>query len=314
MTQILETIFTVSFLAAALRLAVPLIFGTLGELIGQRAGVMNLGIEGIMTAGAMAAWYTVYLGGDLYLGVIVAALVGSAFGWLHAQFAVRLGVSQHVSGIAITLLATGLSYFFVVTALPHSASGAKIVPFSVAEIPLLSKLPVLGPTLFSQNVLGYIALLSVPAVAYVLFRTPIGLLIRMAGENPLAVEGEGVDVLRLRVGAVMAGSALMGIGGAYLSLAAFDTFIFGMVAGRGWVCIALVFFASWKPWRALAGALMFAAFDALQLRQQQQAFQVIPYQFFLAMPYMLSIAVLAITSRGLNYPRALFQPFRRGER
>src|SRR5262249_19686027 len=131
-------------------------------------------------------------------------------------------------------------------------------------------------------------------------------LVRMAGENPLAVDGEGVDVFRLRVGAVMTGSALMGIGGAFLSLAAFDTFIFGMVAGRGWGSVALVFFSSCKPWPAFAGPLMFAAFDALQLRQQQQADQVIPYQFFLAMPYVLSIAVLAITSRGLNYPRRCF--------
>ncbi len=314
MIDILEILTTAGFWAATLRIATPLLFGTLGELICERAGVLNLGIEGIMTIGAMAGWMWVYQGGDLWTGVLFAALVGATFGLLHASFTVYLGASQHVTGIGITLLAIALSSYIFRMLLPSVTTPPKIIPFEIYEVPLLSDLPLVGSVFFSQTPLTYLAFLLVPIVWYVLYRTPMGLAIRMAGENPVAVEAQGIDVLLVRTGAVVVGSAFMAVGGAFLTMSAFDAFYFGMINGRGWVCIALVIFASWRPGQALIAALLFAGLDALQVRAQQVAGAVIPYQFFLALPYILSIAAMIIMSRRTAYPKALLKPFRRGER
>ena len=153
-----------------------------------------------------------------------------------------------------------------------------------------------------------------PAVWYVLYRMPVGLAIRMAGENPMAVEAQGINVLSIRTGAVMAGSALMAIGGAFITMSWFDAFYFGMINGRGWICVALVIFASWKPGKALIGALLFAGLEAMQVRAQQVAGAAIPYQFFLMLPYLLSIVAMVFMARRARYPQALLVPFRRGER
>ena len=266
----IEILFTASLWAAAIRIASPLIFATLGELICERAGVLNLGIEGIMTVGAFSGWLTVYLGGDLWLGVMVAALAGAAFGLLHAILVVPLGLSQHVTGIGITLLATSLSYYTYRLALPEVTSPPKIEPFQSFQIPFLSDIPIVGEALFRQTPLTYLAFVAVGVVAWFLYRTPMGLAVRMVGENPMAVEAQGIDVNRVRIGAVVAGSALMGIGGSFLTLSAFNSFFFDMINGRGWICVALVVFGSWRPGKALLGAVLFGMFDAYQLRLQQQ--------------------------------------------
>ena len=312
--DILEILTTAGFWAATLRIASPLIFGTLGELICERAGVLNLGIEGIMTIGAMAGWMWVYQGGDLWGGVAFAATVGAIFGLLHALFTVYLGLSQHVTGIGITLLASSLSYFLFRMILPAATTPPEIEPFQPYAIPLLSEIPVIGQAFFAQTPLTYLAIAIVPVVWYGLYHTPFGLALRMAGENPVAVEAQGIDVLAVRSIAVMIGSALMAVGGAFLTMSAFDAFYFGMINGRGWICVALVIFASWRPGKALLGALLFAGLDALQVRVQQVAGAVIPYQFFLMLPYVLSIVAMVIMSRRAAYPKALLVPFRRGER
>jgi simple sugar transport system permease protein len=312
--DIIEILFTVGFWAATLRIATPLIFGTLGELICERAGVLNLGIEGIMTMGAMTGWMWVYMGGDLYSGLMFAAFVGALFGLLHSGFAVYLGLSQHVAGIGITLLASSLSYFVFRMLLPTATTPPKIVPFQTIDIPLLADIPFLGPALFDQTPMTYMAFVAVIVVWYVLQRTPLGLAVRMVGENPMAAEAQGINVLAVRTGAVMAGSALMSVGGSFLTMSAFDAFYFGMINGRGWICVALVIFASWKPGKALLGALLFAGIDAWQVRVQQLPGVAIPYQFFLMAPYVLSILAMIMVSRKALYPKALLVPFRRGER
>ena len=314
MIDILEILATVGFWSATLRIVSPLIFATLGELLCERAGVLNLGIEGIMTIGAMSGWMWVYFGGDLWNGVLFAALVGALFGLLHSLLAVHMGLSQHVTGIGITLLTVALSSFIFRMLLPSATTPPKIIPFQAYEIPLLSEIPFLGPALFNQTPMTYLALLLVPAIWYALYRTPVGLAVRMAGENPLAVEAQGINVLLVRTGAVVAGSALMAVGGAFLTMSAFDAFYFGMINGRGWICVALVIFASWRPGKALLGALLFAGLDAMQVRAQQVAGAVVPYQFFLALPYILSIAAMIVMSRRAAYPKALLTPFRRGDR
>ena len=307
-------LFTASLWAAAIRIASPLIFATLGELICERAGVLNLGIEGIMTVGAFAGWLTVYQGGDLWLGVLVAAMAGAAFGALHAFLVVPLGLSQHVTGIGITLLATSLSYYTYRIVFPAVTSPPKIEAFQPYSVPLVSDIPVIGEALFRQTPLTYLAFFAVIVVAWFLNRTPLGLALRTVGENPSAVEAQGISVTAVRVGAVMAGSALMGIGGSFLTLSAFNSFFFDMVNGRGWVCIALVVFGSWRPGKALLGAVLFGLFDAYQLRLQQLAGGYVPYQVFLMLPFVLSILALIVMSRRASYPRALMVPYRKGER
>ncbi len=314
MGEFVDILMTAGFWAATLRIVSPLIFGTLGELICERAGVLNLGIEGIMTMGAMAGWMWVYQGGDLWTGVAFAAFIGGLFGLLHAGFTVHLGLSQHVTGIGITLFASSLSYYVFRMLLPTATTPPKIQPFEPYAVPLLSEIPVLGEALFTQTPLTYLALLSVPAVWYVLERTPVGLAVRMAGESPVAVEAQGIDVLAVRTGAVVVGSAFMAVGGAFITMSAFDAFYFGMINGRGWICVALVIFASWRPGKALLGALLFAGLDAMQVRAQQLAGAFIPYQFFLMLPYLLSIAAMVLIARRARYPKALLVPFRRGER
>ncbi|NRQ18286.1 ABC transporter permease [Ensifer sesbaniae] len=310
----LEILFTASFWVAVIRIASPLIFATMGELICERAGVLNLGIEGIMTAGAFAGWFTVYSGGDLWAGLLVAALFGAMFGLLHATLTVPLGLSQHVVGIGVTLLATSLTYFVYRLALPEVTSPPKIEPFQPLPVPGLSSIPVVGEALFTQTPLTYLAFISVAAVAWILYRTPIGLAVRAAGENPSAVEAQGISVTGIRMGAVVVGSALMALGGAFLTTSAFNSFFFQMINGRGWICIALVVFGSWRPGKALIGAVLFAAFDAYQVRLQQISGGIVPYQVFLMMPYALSILALILVARRAAYPKALMIPYQKGER
>lgn len=295
------------FWVATLRVATPLILGTLGVLLCERAGVLNLGIEGIMVAGAFSGWLTVYAGHGLWTGVLVAALTGAVFGLLHAWLTVGLALSQHVSGLGITMLATALSYYGYRVAFPKVSTPPTIEPFAPMDW--------LGvPVLDEQTPLTLLALLLVPLIAWGLQRTPLGLAVRMVGENPQAAEGQGIRVMAVRTGAIVAGSALMGVAGSFLTLSAFNAFYFNMVNGRGWICIALVVFASWRPGKALLGALLFAFFDALQLRLQQAGDAVLPYQLYLMLPYLLSILALVVMARRATYPQALMKPYRKGER
>jgi len=314
MSDFFDFVLTAGFWAATLRMATPLIFGTLGELVCERAGVLNLGIEGIMTAGSLAGWMWVYQGGSLWGGILFAACVGALFGVLHSLFTVYLGLSQHVTGLGITMFASALSYFVFRMMLPNVTTPPKIVPFEPLALPGLSRLPVVGEALFIQSPLTWMALALVVVVGYVLFYTPLGLALRMVGENPMAAEAQGLNVHLLRSGAVVFGSALMAVGGTFLTLSAFDAFYIGMTNGRGWICIALVVFASWRPGKALLGAVLFAIFDAVQMRVQQQSVSAIPYQFYLMLPYVMRIVALIVMSRRAVYPKALLVPFRRGER
>jgi simple sugar transport system permease protein len=263
----------------------------------------------------MSGWLAVYGGADLWTGVAIAAAVGMAFGLLHGVFTVPLGLSQHVTGIGITLLATSLAYFTYRMVLPEATSPPRIEPFPPLAIPWLSDLPFVGAVLFRQTALTWLALGLVVLVAWVLYQTPLGLAVRAVGESPAAAEAQGIDVYAVRIGAVMAGSALMAVGGAFLTMSAFNAFFFEMIAGRGWICIALVVFASWRPGKALLGALLFGAFDAFQVRLQQEVVEIgLPYQVFLMLPYLLSIGALIAVSRRAAYPQALMVPYRKGER
>jgi simple sugar transport system permease protein len=311
MSELLDLLSAAPFWVSVLRLATPLILGTLGVLLCERAGVLNLGIEGIMVAGAFTGWLAVHAGMSLWGGVMVAAFTGAVLGLLHGLLTVTLALSQHVAGLGLTLLATSLSSYAYRVSFPKVERPPTIEAFTS-----MSWLPI--PILNAQTPLTLLALLLVPAIAWLLYRTPLGLALRTVGENPAAVEGQGLSVAGLRIGAIVAGSALMGIAGAFLTLAAFNAFFFNMVNGRGWVCVALVVFASWRPGQALFGALLFAFFDALQLRLQQGGAGVLgvdlPYQVYLMLPYAMAIVALVVMARRAAVPQALMKPYRRGER
>ena len=310
MSDLLDILANASFWIAVLRIATPLIFGTLGVLLCERAGVLNLGIEGIMVAGAFTGWLAVYGGAPLWVGVGVAALTGAVFGLLHAFLTVGLALSQHVAGLGITLLATSLSYYGYRVSFPKVDTPPTITPFAPMHWLDDTGISILA----AQTPMSLLALALVPLIAWVLYRTPAGLAIRMVGENPQAAEGQGMSVAAVRTGAIVAGSALMGVAGSFLTLSAFNAFFFNMVNGRGWICVALVVFASWRPGKALLGALLFAFFDALQLRLQQSSAAILPYQIYLMLPYVLSIVALILVARKASYPQALMKPYRKGER
>lgn len=310
MKDILTAGFFIGLLSATIRMATPLILATLGEVICERSGVLNLGIEGIMLYSSLVAYLTVYFTNNLWLGVLTAIIVGILFGILMAFFSVSLGVSQHVSGLGITLFATGLSLFTYRQIIGSPTIPPTIQTFKTLTIPILSKIPFIGPILFDQYILTYIALILVPIFAFLLYRTNFGLSLRSVGENPEAADALGINVYRTRYIALMIGGALMGLAGSFFTLAYFNMFLYGIVGGRGWVSIALTIFANWDPKRVLLGALLFGGIDALQLRLQAIGFNI-PYQFFLMMPYVLTIVVLVLVARNALAPSSILKPYKR---
>lgn len=314
MSTAVITAFLIGLLGATLRVATPLVYATIGEVYSERSGILNLGIEGIMFLGAFigfavasqanAAGMTAYL----WFGLAGAILAGILMGLLMGFFSVTLGVNQHVAGLGITLLSIALSLFGFRLVFGQSDVLPRVQPF--AQYSIFGDLPVLGPV-FRQYLLTYIAfLLLVPLSWWLLYRTSFGLALRAVGENPEAADAAGINVFRVRYLALAIGGALMAIGGAFLSLAQLGSFSPGIIAGRGWVSIALVIFARWDPVRAMWGALIFGGVFALQLRLQTIGFDI-PFEAFLALPYLVTIAVLALAGRNVAYPGAYLRPYRR---
>ncbi|MEW5961032.1 MAG: ABC transporter permease [Chloroflexota bacterium] len=314
MTEGLFVTFLIGLMGATLRVATPLIFATIGEVYTERAGILNLGIEGIMFLGAFVGFAVAFkaneagLAGYLWLGLLGAVVSGVVMSLLMGLFTVTLGVNQHVSGLGITLLSIGLSLFGFRLVFGESAVLPSIDPF--AQFSIFGDLPVLGP-IFRQYLLTYLAFVGlIPLAWWLLYHTSFGLQVRSVGENPEAADAAGVNVFRTRYTALVIGGALMATGGAFLSLAQLGAFSPGIIAGRGWVCIALVIFAKWDPIRAMWGALLFGGVFALQLRLQTIGLDL-PFEVFLALPYLVTIAVLAVAGRNVAYPGAYLKAYRR---
>jgi general nucleoside transport system permease protein len=299
--------FVISVVAATLRVSTPLLFAALGETITEKAGVLNLGIEGTMVFSAFVGFWAAKLSDSLWIGLLAAILAGLALGLLMALLTVTLGLSQHVSGLGVTLLGAGLALFFFRLAFPDPALPPKLsAPFP--QLSILTGTP-LEPV-FSQFLLTYVAFALVPMCWWLLYRTGFGLNLRACGENPEAADTAGVSVYRIRYLALALGGMLIGAAGGFLSLAQLDAFTYGIVAGRGWVAIALVILGNWNPLRMLVGVLLFSVFQALQLRWQAQGVQL-PYWFLLALPYLVTILALTLAGRNASYPAALLKPYRR---
>ena len=303
-------VFLINLVAATLRVSTPILLAAIGETFSERAGILNLGIEGIMFFGAFVGFIVADKSGSLWIGLLVSILSGVIAGLLMGLFSVTLGVNQHVSGLGITLLLTGLSLFGF-----RLVYGGRSTPPSIPSFGTLkpfANVPVLS-TLTDQYLLTYITfLVIIPLAWFILYRTEYGLHIRAVGENPEALDAAGVSVYLVRYSVLAIGGGLMAAGGAFLSLAQLGSFTHGIIAGRGWVAIAIVIFGNWSPVKVMGGALIFGGAFALQLRLQAMGLQLpIPYETFLALPYVVTIIALVLAGRNASYPAALLKPYKR---
>jgi ABC-type uncharacterized transport system permease subunit len=300
-------------LDAAVRISVPLLLAVLGEIVVERAGVLNIGIEGMVLAGAFGGFAGAFLSGSPEFGLLLGASSGLTLGALLAWLVVRARVDAIVAGVALNILALGITGVFF-RRIANAAGERLIAPtFTAVQVPWLSKLPLVGPAFFDQNLYAYMGYALVPATAFFLFRTLPGLRLRACGENPDAAAAAGVPVQRVRIVAVLFGALMAGIAGSYLSIAYSNTFVENMSAGRGFVALAIVVFARWKPGLGVVGALLFGAAMAFQVRFQGARILGVeaPYQFYQMLPYVLTLLVLGLSSRGATgVPAALGRPFR----
>jgi general nucleoside transport system permease protein len=309
-SDVLTEAFAISLAAGMIRIATPLLFGALGELVTERAGIMNLGIEGNMLIGAFAGFLTAYKTGSLWLGVVAAVLAASLTGLLMAFMSATLRVDQTITGLAINLLASGMTFYLFRVAFKSVGSSnlPSVHTFKVVRIPLLSAIPIIGKVLFAQHALTYIAVLLVPVITWFLYRTRHGLELRLIGENPRAADMRGINVTLRQYLAVVFGSMMAGVGGAFLTLASAGLFVPQISGGRGFIAFALVIFGNWSPSRILIGALFFGLIDSFQLQIQAVGVNV-PHQLLLALPYILTILVLLANRRRTKAPLALAIPY-----
>ncbi len=301
---------TAAVLAAAVRAGTPVLFATLGEIFAERAGVLNLGVEGMMLASALAGFAITARTGNPWIGAAAAAAAGGCLSVIHAFLSVTLRANQVASGLGLTIFATGMSAF-----LGRGYVGVPGSGFQSTPVPLFAQIPVLGPVLFQQDPLVYLSYAAVPVAWYVLYRTRWGLEIRAVGEQPEAADAMGVDVARVRYACVIAGGVLAGLGGTFLSTAYTSMWIENMTAGRGWIALALVIFATWDPLRAVVGAYLFGGVNALQLHLQATGTSLPTYLLLMA-PYIFTIVVLVLATqetarKRLGTPAALSVPYSR---
>ncbi|HEY8242478.1 MAG TPA: ABC transporter permease [Casimicrobiaceae bacterium] len=286
----------------------PLVFAALGELVTEKSGVLNLGVEGMMLVGAVVAFMVAAKSGSPWLGVAAGTAAGAATAMIFAVIALSLLANQVATGLALSLFGVGLSAFIGLDFVSVVIDGIK--PLAIRG---LSDLPVVGQLLFGHNPLVYLSFVLFAAVHLFLTRTRAGLVLRAIGESPHSAHAIGYPVIAIRYAAVFFGGACSGLAGAYLSVAYTPLWVEGMVAGRGWIALALVVFATWKPWRVLAGAYLFGGVTLAQFQVQAMG-SSIPAQYLSMLPYVATIVVLAIISRDavtirLNAPASLGKPF-----
>lgn len=305
--------FLVSLISSSVRLAVPILLPALGEIYSERAGVLNLGLEGVMLVGALFGFAGGFFFDSIWAGILFGILAGMLVNLIMAYWTVTLGANQVIAGFAITIMGGGLSIFlyrviFGVRSVPPS-----VTPPAALPIPLLADIPYLGPMFFRHSPLIYAAYLLVPVAAIALYRTKFGLLVRAAGENPAAIDTRGKSVFAIRYAALLISGATAGFAGAFLSIGSQGSFIPDMTAGRGFIALAVAVLARWNPAHAVWASLLFGGAYALQLRLQSMDAPV-PHQLLLALPYLLTLVVLVGVSRGAGVPAALTIPYSRSEK
>jgi len=310
-SQLFTEAVLIGILTSGIRLATPYLFASIGEMFGQRSGVLNLGVEGMMLMGAFAAFYVTLTTGSPWLGLLASILVGTLMGLAMAVISVTFQAEQGISGIGVYLFGLGMSelLFKKMLGTVETVSG-----FRPLAIPVLSDIPIIGPILFQQSAMVYLAYLLVPVAWFVLYRTTFGLKIRAVGENPAAADSLGVSVKRTRYMTVTLGGALAGVAGASLSIALLNVFQQNLTSGIGFIAVALVYFGGWRPYGVLFGALLFSMVNALQL--WIQALNIpIPFdasELLIMMPYVLTILVLMFSAGRVRKPSALGAIYERG--
>ncbi|SMB99495.1 nucleoside ABC transporter membrane protein [Thermanaeromonas toyohensis ToBE] len=305
----------IAALAAAITAGTPILYAALGEILAERAGVLNLGVEGMMLVGAVTGFIVTARTANPWLGFLAAMVAAGALASIFAFLTITLRANQVVTGLALTLFGTGLSGFlgkpYIGQPLPTT--------FKAVAVPGLSQVPVIGPVFFQHNPLVYLTYFLVPLLWYYLYHTRPGLNLRAVGENPAAADALGVNVFALRYIYVVLGGMLAGAGGAFLSLAYAPTWLENMTAGRGWIAVALVIFAVWDPVRALLGSYLFGGVDSLVYTLQAATKISIPSFFLKMLPYILTVLVLIVATRQtivkhVGAPGALAIPYDREER
>lgn len=310
----MSTALVVSVISSAVVYAVSVLYAAVGEIFSQRAGVMNLGLEGIMLMGAASGYLTVVHTHSLGLAMLAVIAVGGVLGLVFAFLTVTLQADQTVAGMAMLTFGTGLSGFIGKSVTGVSAD----LKFEPIAIPVLSKIPVIGPSLFDQDILVYAMYLIIPAAMIYIYRTRPGMILRALGENPAALDSAGYNVFALRYAYVVFGCAMTAVSGACVSLAYTNFWSDGMTSGKGWIAVALVVFASWNPVVAVFGALLFGAISIIGVDIQMYATNI-PSQFFAALPYIATIIALIFTTGNFrkkrsSAPAALCIPYDREER
>jgi general nucleoside transport system permease protein len=306
--------YLIAILAAGVVAGTPILYASLGEVIAERAGILNLGVEGMMLVGAVSAFYVGTFTENKWLGLLVALIAGGLMALIHAVITIVFRANQVASGLALTIFGTGLSAYLgrSLVGIPPTST------FKAVEVPILSQIPVIGKIFFDQDLMVYLSVILVVILWFIFYKTKAGLLLRAAGENPSAVDALGHNIFFVRYAAVIVGGMFAGAGGAYLSLAYSPSWIENMSAGRGWIAVALVIFAVWDPARALLGAWLFGVIASLGLHLQALGV-MIPSYFLQMLPYIFTFIVLVITTRETKNrrsgtPAALGLPYSREER
>ena len=313
----LSNIFTVSFLvsllAGTIRLATPILLPALGQIYTQRAGILNLGVEGTMLMGAISAFSVACATNQLWLGLLAGIIGGMLYSLIMAWLSVTMRANQVIAGIGMNILASGLAAYIYRLIFGIRALPAKITSFQAIHIPVLSDLPVVGTVLFQHNILVYFAFALVPVTWFILEKTTFGLKIKAVGEHPRAADSKGVSVSGIRYAAVLIGGAYAGAGGAFMTIAYLNTFTEKVISGFGYIAVSVVVFARFAPVRAMWGALLFGLASALQLRLQAQGV-AIASQLLLMLPYVMTILALIVASKKAEFPSAYATPYSRMER
>ena len=310
MAAIIDAASIASFIAGILELSAPMAFAALGEVICERAGIINLGTEGVMLVGAISAFSVTFFLHSGPLGVVMGAIAGALLGLLMAFIAVTLKQDQILSGLGIYFLGLGLSGFLYEVLFAKIGSTIRIEGLPKLPIPLLSQIPVLGPSLFSQDLMEYLAFVTLIIIVFVVGRTTFGLNLRAVGENPSAADTLGVSVPKIRYIAVVIGATLAGVGGAYLALSSHAFQAENITAGRGFIAVAMVYFGKWRPTRAFFGTFLFGAAYLLGAFFQVVG-SFVPYYFLLMVPYILTLVMLVAIARRARQPSALGTPYTR---
>jgi ABC-type uncharacterized transport system permease subunit len=293
-------IVNVGLFAATLRMASPLIFASLGGIFSERAGIINIALEGMMLTGAFSGVFATYVVGNPWVGVLVAILAGGLLGLIHGILTIKFAGDQIVSGTGINILALGFTAYMSQIVWGSRGASQSVQGLGTVSIPFISDIPFVGDVVGKQTPLVYIALIAVIASYLILFKTPSGLRLRAVGEHPGAADTTGIRVYRTKYFCVIVSGMLAGLGGVFLSLGQLSLFVNGMTGGRGFIALAAMILGGWSPFGALGASLFFGFADALQIRLQSVG--ALPSQIVLTLPYILTIIVLAIFARRRSAP------------